>query len=439
MRLALEFPAPWDVKHTADGHVAAVLPGPEGASVPDLVVTYGPLVVKPDEPQAWAEQTARADMPRGAIAKLGRIVDQTTRDGWSIRLLEAEISVDQRLIELRVCALYTFMEHAVAVTVRAGARDRLQARSAEILAILAAGRPDWRAQPLCLADAWDLERPRTRQRDAILPRAARPDFFEEELARLRAIETPTATDHVLRGVALLALSRPEEALAAARAALAIESSEPAHYLAGTALGVLGRHRDAIAEWTAARERGSRVDTHYNLGQAYYLLGELEDALTSFRAARALDRSDVMLERKIIQCLYALGRFDEGKEARDRLRLAWETSHDPRVRMKTEYVFDQFEGGALRVHAVEPLYQRDGAVTTLVVFRAVTDQDRSRGVEVHVETSEPAALAGTPYVIGVKARSQYKVVATLAALPSYPELRDRACELLAETLGRTPAA
>jgi tetratricopeptide (TPR) repeat protein len=436
MNLSLPFPASWQIKHTSDGRVAAILPGPPGAELPDVVVTFAPLIVKPDDPRQWADQIARSDLPRGAVAKLGRSVDQTTHDGWPMRLVEAEVSIESRLIELRVCAMYTFLEHAVAVIVRAGNRERWQARSAELLELLAHGRPDWRAQPLCLADAWDLERPRAQQRTSVA-RASRPDFFEQELARLAAIETPTADDHVLRGVTLLALSRSEDALAAARAAIAIAPSERAHYLAGNALGAMGRHADAIVEWRAAREIEPRVDTHYNLGQAHYLLGDHAEALASFRAAHALDPSDVMLERKIIQCLYALGQYDEGDAARAHLRRAWSASRDPRVQAQVEYVLDQFQGDGPRVHTVEPLRQRDPVLTTLLIFRAVTEQDQPIGVEVRVETSEHAKRAGTPFVIGVKARGQFKVVATLEALPPYPELRARAVELLAQVLRPTP--
>lgn len=439
MNLALQFPSTWDVKHTADGRVAAILPGPTGAALPDLIVTYGPLIVKPDEPRVWADQTARADIPRGASVKLGRMVDQTSNDGWPIRFIEADVTAETKLVEARLCVMYTFMEHACAVTVRAAARDRIEARFDELLAILRAGRPDWRAHPLCLADAWDLERPKPVQRAAPVNRAAMPDFFEQELARLEAIAQPTANDHLLRGVTLLSLSRPEDALAAANAALAIAPSERAHYLAGTALGALGRHRDAIAAWEKALALGVRVDTHYNLGQAHYTLGELAAALAAFEAARALDPSDLMIERKVIQCLYALGRYDEGAEARVRLKRAWSTTRDPRLRAQVDYVFDQFEGGGIRVHVVDTLVQRVPSITTLVTFRAVNEEDQRLGTDVLVETSEQARSAGTPYVVGVSSRGQFKVVATLDKLPPYPELREHALGLLVQVLRPTPAS
>lgn len=449
MRLALPLSARWDVKHGPDGRVIAVLPGPSG-SLPDAILTFGALIVKPDEPRLWVEQTVRSDLPRGARVAVGRTMDQTTADGWSLRLVESELTTEKgELVELRWTAFYTFLEHAAVAIVRCGARDRFTAVSQELGEVLARGRPDWRAHPLSIADAWDLEPPRSHERTITTARPAASDAFEQELARLAALPSPTAKDHVQRGIALLShwrqdtpiesrVSSVHAALEAARSAIALDPAlEAAHYLAGTVLGTLGQHADAIAAWTRALELGDRVDAHYNIAQAHYSLGDFESALRSFRAAHERDPADILLTRKIAQCLYALGRFDEGAGVRADLVRAWNASRDPRVRAVKEYVFDQFDLERFRIHAIEPLEQRTPAVSTLLELRAVGTDDRPLGASVLVETSDQARQAGTPFVIGVWARGQFKVVATLPALPPYAELRERARALLTQVIA--PAA
>ncbi|MFN0251343.1 MAG: tetratricopeptide repeat protein [Kofleriaceae bacterium] len=437
MRVSIQFPPPWDVKNTQDGRVAAILPNPAGA-MPDAIVTYGPLVMRPDETSVWLDQ-ALADVPRGARPKTGALAEGTTRDGWGWISVDVDV-VDGggQLVELRVILLLTFGEHGVAVTVRAGDRERLAERRAAILEILTTARPDWRSHPTCLVEYWDLERPKTQKRAIVSKELADTAFYENEIARLSSIEVPTAGDHVQRSVALLSLARHDEALAAARDALSLApGSASAHYAEGVALGSLGTAREAIAAWQRALAIEPSADIHCNIGQAHQWLREPEPALRAFEAALALDPDDILLRRKLAQCLHALGRIDDAEKVRAELRDAWTSSRDPRVRIVQEYVFDQFDGPGFRIHAVEPLAQRTPGLTRLVEFRAVDAHDRPLGSSVHVETSDQAKQAGTPFVIGVAARQQFKVVATLETLPPYPELRDRARDLLAQLLRPTP--
>jgi tetratricopeptide (TPR) repeat protein len=437
MRLSLEFPAPWDVKSTQDGRVVAVLPGPAGA-MPDAIVTYGPLTMRPDETQVWLDQ-ALADVPRGAKTKRGVLAEGLTPDGWPWITVDVDV-VDNSgaLVELRVVVFLTFGEHGAAVTLRAGDRETLGRHREEILGLLTSARPDWRAQPTCLAEYWDLERPKAQQRAIPDMQLADTAFYENEISRLASLETPTANDHVLRSIALLSLARDVEALAAAREALTLApESARANVAVGHALGRLDKHRDAIDAWEKALAIEPSADGHYNIGQAHQMLGEPEAALRSFEAALAIDPSDILLRRKIAQCLHALGRFDDAAKVQAELREAWASSRDPRVRIVQEYVFDQFAGAGFRVFAIEPLAQRIPGLTRLAEFRAVDAEDRPLGASVHVETSEQAKKAGTPFVIGISARQQFKVVATLEALPPYAELRERASALLAQVLRPTP--
>jgi len=451
MRLTLNFPSPWDLKAAPNDQFVAVLPGePDGK--PDAIVTFGPMAIKPDEPRQWQDQTAHSDTPRGARVILGRTADLVTTHGWPLRLIEAELqTAAQEVLEVRLCAFYTFMEHAAAAIVRTLSRARMDAHGKALLEILQDGRPDWRGDPVCLAEVWDLEP--ARQATSRVAQHANPvradEALEQTLAALDAAiaRQPIAQDHIRRGTVLLDLHRPAEALAAFEAALTLDpdspDSEPALYFSGVALGELGRHTDAIAAWERAAARlPDRVDTHYNIAQARFLTEDFAGALTGFQRVLELEPSDFMTIRKIAQCLYALGRYEEGQAARVQLRERWATAPDPRARLITEYVFDQFEGDGFWVHALETLRPSNPSFYAVLTFRAVEahgSHDRPLPATVLVETSDQARAAGTPFVLGVTAGPQFRVVGATARLPPYAELKRDVIRLLTDALrGQHPA-
>ncbi len=431
MHLSLTFPPTgWIHKVASNEQRAAIRPGTD-PKLPAVVVTYGPLLVRPDEPRAWMERVAR-DAPN-LRTKVGRTIERRTTAGWPLTLVEAQsIDATGAIVEARLCAFYSFMEHVAAATVRTRTTADLEAHGAEILAILDQGRPDWRAEPASLADAWEFG-PQTLQRGPQRPPAVNIDgaiLRERIAAPLPA--SASASDHVVRGRVLAALGRHAEAAGSFRAALSLDdSSEEAHYLLGVALGADGDHAGAIAAWqrVLATSPGD-PDTLYNIGQAHFMLANHADALAAFEQC-----GDFASLRKIAQCLYALGRFEEGQAARDRVRGAWREARDPRVRLVTEFVFDQFDGAGFRVHAVEPLHHE----TVLLAFRAVGDGDRGLGLAVTVETSEVARQAGTPFVLAVSSPNGYRVIGASAEIPAYARLRDDVVRLLAEAVKGSPAA
>jgi tetratricopeptide (TPR) repeat protein len=446
MRISLTFPTRtlWTLKEGPNDQLAAILGG--SGTGPDLVVTYGPLIVRPDEPQPWMDQVVHSDLPRGSRVTLGRTGAVVTTAGWPLRLVEAEVvDASGALIETRLCAFFTFMEHASVVVVRAADRARLQAHNDAVLEILATGRPDWRGAPTCLADVWDLGRPRPSE-DPPRPQRAKqlrtdPEL-ETALAQIVATLTtnPTALDHLRHGRVLLEVSRPADALEAVRAALVLDPTlERAYYLSGLALGELGKHAEAIAAWEQALALSpDRVDTVYNLAQARFLVRDYERALVGFQAVVRLEPDDVMTTRKIIQCLYALERYNEGLAARAGFREQWATTQDPSARLVTEYVFAQFEADGFRVHALETLRPGNPAVHTLLTFQAFElhgKGDYALPATVTIETSDQATHAGTPFVIGLKAGRVFRVVSMVKDLPPYPTLKAEASRLLAEALAR----
>lgn len=440
MRISLRFPprALWTVKEGPNDQRVAILV--DSGTLPELVVTYGPLIVRPDEPQPWMDQIVRSELPRGSTVTLGRTGAVVTTAGWPLRLIEAEVvDASGDPIEIRLCAFFTFMEHASVVTVRAPDRARLAARHDEVLEILATGRPDWRGEPTCLADVWDLEPPRPSAGRERPQRAAQPrnDALLAQTAAVLAAN-PTALDHVRHGKILLEISRPADAVDTLRAALVLDPAlERAHYLCGLALGELGMHAEAIAAWEQALALSpDRIDTVYNLAQARFLVGDFELALVGFQAVVRLDPDDIMTTRKIVQCLYALERHEEGIAERARFREQWATTRDPRARLITEYVFAQFRADGFMVHALETLRPRNPSVHVLLTFQAfAASGDQALPATVTIETSDQAQEAGTPFVIGLKAGRLFRVVGMARDLPEYPVLKAEVTQLLSAALAR----
>lgn len=407
MRLALSFPSPWHVTREAGEQRIA--------RSADVRVTFGPIVIKPDEPRRWL------DILTDAPLRIGRTMDRTTTDGWPIRFVEVDlVDAQGAVIEARVCAFYTFMEHGAAAIASAPNRAELEAHGDALVAIFEAGRPDWRDVPLCLAECWDLGITSKR----VAPRSVTP---QRELEAALAEVAPS--DHLRRGLILLELGRHREAADAF--AVADDKLEAAHYYRGIALGAQGDHAAAIAAWQRSLALApERADARYNIAQAQFLLEDYEAALAGFRS---LD--DVDARRKTIQCLYALERYAEGEAARAAFRD--QLAADPRARHIAEYVFDQFKGDGFWVHAVEPVRPMPRPVQPVLEFRA-TRRDGGRetalGASVTIETSEQAKAAGTPFVVGVQSRGTFRVVDALHELPPYAQLRPMIARLLRDALG-----
>lgn len=360
MELVLSFEPPWVVKRAPDRRRVAI-----GA---DMVITYGPLDL---------DLVLERDVPAGARLVVTADRAHATRDGWPLRLVDAQLVGVDGPVEARLYACYTFLAHTATAIVRSADAAAIDARRAALVAIFEQGRPDWRGHPICLADAWDV-----------------------------------------------AASAP------------IDARARAHHERGISLGDRGEHAAAAAEWQRAVELApDYADAHYNLGQARYRLGDVAAALASFEAVRRSSPDDVLVERKIIQCLHALGRDAEALAARERFRVAWASSRDPRVRTISEYVFDQFAADGFSVHAIETLRPKDPTCYPVVVFRAMRGphDDIALPVAVLVETSDAARAAGTPFVLGVVVGGTYRVVGTRATLPVHAQLKAEVLPLLVEAM------
>lgn len=411
MRLVLTFPSTWDLVQGPSQRMALL----RGARAkPDAIVTYGPIVIAPDEPRRWQEQAAHGDLPRGAHVVIGRTVEVATRDGWPLRLIEAEVrSAMDEVLEIRLCGFYSFLEHAAAVVVRAQTRADLQSHGPALIAILQGGRPDWSGDPVCLAGVWDLGSPR-------------------RAPAVRATDS-TASEHVQRGIALLDRKRASEALEAFSTALDhAPNHEPALYFTGVAYGDLGQHADAIRAWEqAAAFSPDRIETLYNLAQARVFVKDFAAALAGFQRVIELDPLDVLTLRKIAQCLYALGRDAEGQATRTELQRRWAASTNPADRFVTEYVFDQFVGDGFGVHAIETLRPRASERSAVLTFRAV---ELTRTADQPLAAAVVVTGADSAYVIGVHTGNTVRAVRSLTVIPPYPELKREVLALLGDALG-----
>jgi tetratricopeptide (TPR) repeat protein len=436
MRLALSLPSEWVVQESQEHSSATLLISGRQA----IRISFGPLVLRPDEPQPFMLQTMRRGLPAGAQLKLGRTIEHTTSAGWPLRLMEAEVlSPENSLIECRLGAFFTFMEHAAAALVQTEERSQLEAGGKAVLQILESGRPDWRGTSLSLFELWDLQQARPlnpqMQRRSMLGTSR--DQLTRELARLDAAcaVQPTAQNLLHQGQVLLELQRPEQALQAFRTGITIGGDIASlHDHAGLALGALGRHSEAIQEWQAALALSpTSVELQYNIAQAHFNLLQLDKALAGWRAVCAVASDDIRSHSKVIQCLNALGRYDEATVAREQLRRVWSQSSNPQVSLIEEYVIDQFAVDDFIVHAVETLRPTDQFVQSLLTFRAIDQAERPLPAAVMIETSEQAKQAKTPYVLALQAGQRHQVIGATSQLPSYPELKSKAVKLLRDAL------
>ena len=449
MRLSLTFPTRWDVKHAPGDRHIAIFPGPSGQ--PRLIVTFGALTLLPDDQRTWIEQALLDDLPPRARISVGASFESQTAAGWPVRVVEARMleAGSNQVIEERLCAFYAFMEHAAVAMLRAGDARHIEDSREMIREILLSGRPDWTTpgQPSCLAEVWNLDRTRSvRQQRGELPMpmpSEGTDGAPGLLDALREIDAaiakgPSAARHLYRGMLLRQLGRHEEALTEFRSAAELAqktetatASAPYLHWLGLGLAALGREGEAIAAWAdAVKADPALTEAYYDAAQAHYKRKEFAPALQKWRAAFALDPSDFLTLRKIVQSLYALGKIEEGDAERARLRALWQKSSDPRARIIEEYVFDQFQEGGLTIHAYETVNERAPGARVLYTFRVVDEHDHPRSFAVGVEVGDASAPGGAAFVLTATNGNERAVIGTTSELPPYAELKATAARVLA---------
>jgi len=121
-----------------------------------------------------------------------------------------------------------------------------------------------------------------------------------------------AAVHLARGNALLALGRPDEALASLDRALALAPGDVlASYNRGNVLLVLGRRIEAVAAYERAVGSNPRLAPGwYNLGTTLMDLGRHAEAIASFDRVLALDPAMAAAHNNRAAALLALKRPEE---------------------------------------------------------------------------------------------------------------------------------
>lgn len=138
------------------GSRSAALPGL--TTDPELVLTWGPLILLPDEQTPWMQQTIRQDVKESGQLWMGRREDSRTHTGWPLCVLDAQVlGADGQVLEHRLGAFYAFFEHGAAALLRTPSLKHYQECRDEIIEIFRSGAPDWSGYVSSVAQIFDLE------------------------------------------------------------------------------------------------------------------------------------------------------------------------------------------------------------------------------------------------------------------------------------------
>lgn len=447
MRLFLEVPETWEQKQGPNQQKLALLRGADGK--PELILTYGELILLPDEQVPWIEQSARSDLPKSTIVKLGSSMQGQTSAGWPMRQVEAQAQAGKtnQLLEVRLCVFYAFFEHGAVAILRAADPSRFEAHREQIMKLFQSARPDWKRsqEPVCVHEFWDLAADRDTQREEtavtaelVVAEVEAERRLTELLSQIDAglAQMASAQGHIARGRVLSQLGRMTDAVTAFQAALGLAQEGPhrgeAQRLLGNALASLGHDAEAIQLWEATlRENPDDADVRYNLAQAQYSQGLFSTALVNWQRVVEQEPADFLTLRKVVQALHSLERYKEAETVRKMLVALWRKSDDPRARLLREYVVEQFRVGPFVVHAVETVNPANPDFFSVFAFRLYDSHGHVVPFEVLFETSDYARQTGVPYVLGVRNKGRFKGLSTTSQLPPYADLRKTAINLIQE--------
>ncbi len=232
MRLALTFDPAWRVLDAPDPRRVAI--------GPDLVVTFGPLELESER------SLLAVDLPAATRVQITRTEDRQTRDGWPLRLVDAElVAVDITAattpVEARCYACFRFLAYTAVAIVRAADVAAIEAHRASLVSTFEGGRPDWRDGPICLADACAFD-------GANLCEAHELECFGADGFEVLAIETLRPRDRACHAVLAFHALRDGEPLAAS---VLVETSDRAR-AAGTpyVIAVVGDTYRVVATYAA---------------------------------------------------------------------------------------------------------------------------------------------------------------------------------------------
>jgi Flp pilus assembly protein TadD len=142
--------------------------------------------------------------------------------------------------------------------------------------------------------------------------ASRPDDALAYYRAALAVRPDTCAVYTNLGNVLEARGRVDEALEANRRAVALEPQEAkCHYNLGNALKRKGRLDEAVTQFRRAIALDPKhARAHNNLGNALSDLGRLDEAVQAYHHAIALDRNDAKAHYNLGFLLYGQGRVDD---------------------------------------------------------------------------------------------------------------------------------
>lgn len=153
MKLVLDLPDAWPRQTLPDGRTVVQLPqeaGPAGA----LNLVIHPLVPLPEALEDWWNQLMRRDLPAGAKLTMERSVELRSAVGWPVRVLDGQAQAGEagQGTESRLGVVYHMLEYGGFALITSSSAELLASRREQLLPILLSGRPDWRGEPVCLAE-----------------------------------------------------------------------------------------------------------------------------------------------------------------------------------------------------------------------------------------------------------------------------------------------
>jgi len=149
VKLDVTLPAGWQTATLPDGRRRAHAALPTG----EIVVDVFPLVALPESFADLVQSFVRSESPPGTTVSVTQTQDLATRLGYPLGVVEAGAAdAEGRVVEVRWCAIYQFLEYGGLVMLRAASTDGLHAARGAILDMLVEGRPDFSGQVAALEE-----------------------------------------------------------------------------------------------------------------------------------------------------------------------------------------------------------------------------------------------------------------------------------------------
>jgi len=146
MQLVLTPPPGWVVEADA---TRAALP-----AHPGVVFEWSGLLPLPTRADLFDADALAASLPAGGrLHEIRRVADET-ETGWPVLVVEAMVVVAERVVELRLAAVYGFRELAARALLRAADEATYFSVRDEVRAAMVAARPDFRGGVTSIADFW---------------------------------------------------------------------------------------------------------------------------------------------------------------------------------------------------------------------------------------------------------------------------------------------